>query len=119
MSFGVLDHGLAFQLGRRLSLWLMNWYSDAVICNSQAVAQHFSDGIPAAKQRVIGYHMKPPLESLQGEALPRRDNDSLNCVIVGEVAPHKHQEDAVVAVAQLAHAGLNVRLSIIGDGSHE
>ena len=50
-EFGLLDHGLQFLLGRRLSLWVMDQYSDAVICNSQALAQHFSDGIPAAKQQ--------------------------------------------------------------------
>src|SRR5262245_24284784 len=111
-EFGLLDHGLTFLLGRRLSLWMMNRYSDAVICNSQAVAQHFSDGIPPAKQHIITNPMTHLMEF--AEEFTRRDNGSLNCVMVGEVAPHKRQEDAVVAVAQLAHAGLDVRLSIVG-----
>jgi len=112
-EFGSLDHGLQFLLGRRLSLWVMNRCSDAVICNSLAVAQHFSNGIPAAKQRIIPYRMKPPPERTEGVRVAQR-HGSLNCVMVGEVAPHKRQEDGVVAVGELTRAGLDVRLSIVG-----
>jgi glycosyltransferase involved in cell wall biosynthesis len=114
-EFGLLDHGLQFLLGRRLSLWLMNLYSDAVICNSQAVAQHFSDGITAAKRRTIPYRMKPPAEAAEGAAADLRHDSSLNCLMLGRVTPSKRQEDAVVAVGQLVRAGLDVRLSIVGE----
>jgi len=116
-EFGFLDHGLRFLLGRRLSLWVMNRYSAAVICNSQAVAQHFSDGIPAAKRRIIPPIRGKPSAKLAEEAAvaERSCNRSLNCVMVGRVAPQKRQEDAVAAVGQLARAGLDVRLSIVGN----
>jgi glycosyltransferase involved in cell wall biosynthesis len=113
-EFGMLDWGLRFMLGQRLSVSLMSRYSNAVIFNSRAVAQYFSDGIPAAKQWVIPYRMKPPAEPTEGVVIAPRHDGSLNCVIVGEVAPHKRQEDAIAAVGQLARAGLDVRLSIVG-----
>jgi glycosyltransferase involved in cell wall biosynthesis len=113
-EFGFFDHGLHFLLGRRLSLWMMNRYSDAVICNSQAVAQHFSDGISDDKQRIIYYRMKPPAEAAE-QAIPAlRDHGSLNCLMLGTVSPGKRQEDALTAVGQLARVGLDVRLSIVG-----
>jgi hypothetical protein len=103
-EFGSLDHGYQFILGRSLSLFVMNRYSDAVIYNSQAVAQYFSDGIPADKRHVIWYPMKPPVGGAEGSTVARRCERTLNCVMVGRVAPPKRQEDAVVAVGQLAAA---------------
>ena len=113
-EFGFLDHGLQFLLGRRLSIWVMNHYSDAVICNSGAVAQHFSDGIPADKQRIIYYRMKPTAEAAERGIPVLRDHDSLNCLMLGTVSPGKRQEDALTAVGLLARVGLDVRLSIVG-----
>ena len=118
-EFGFFDHGLHFLLGRRLSTWTMNRYSDAVICNSQAVAQHFSDGIPADKQRVILNRMKPPAGSAERAIPALRDQASLSCLMLGTVSPGKRQEDALTAVGQLARVGLDVRLSIVGHQSPE
>ena len=115
-EFGSLDQGLEFLFGRRLSLWVMNRCSDAVICNSHAVAQHFSDGIPATKQRIImPYRLKLAAGSSEEVPVAQRHDGSLNCIMVGDVVPRKRQEDGVAAVGLLTRAGLDVRLSIVGD----
>jgi len=113
-EFGLLDHGLRFSHGRRLSLWVINRYSNAVICNSQALVQHFSDGIPAGKLHMIRNRMKPRTEANEGTCVPKLHSGSLNCLMLGVLSPSKRQEDAVIAVGQLVCAGLDVRLSIVG-----
>ncbi len=118
-EFGLLDHGLHFLHGRRLSLWVINRYSDAVICNSQALVKHFSDAIPAGKMRMIRNRMKPRAEADEATCVAPRNRDSLNCLILGTAAPSKRQEDAVIAVGQLVRAGLDVHLSVVGGQKRE
>jgi hypothetical protein len=80
----------------------MNRCSDAVICNSHAVAQHFSDGIPATKQRIImPYRLKLAAGSSEEVPVAQRHDGSLNCIMVGDVVPRKRQEDGVAAVGLL------------------
>jgi len=119
-EFGYEDHQLNFDLGERLSMRAIDRLSSACIVNSHAVAAKYCRFIGKAKVHVVDYAVD--VAAGGGEAVAhdsRRDNGALRCVIVGTLTPSKRQEDAILAIRDLAAAGILAELQIVGDGKRE
>lgn len=115
-EFGYEDHGLVFDLGEKLSLWLMNWLSSIFIANSNAVAQKYQQYIDPSKLRVIYQSVSVP-QNISTEEVPVATNTGIRCVIVGALQEGKRQEEAILAIGELVHAGIDAELLIVGDGN--
>ena len=106
------DHGQVFVFGRNLTLKLVNLLSQVCIVNSQAVAQKYEQWIAPAKLKVVYQAVNvTPDESI---SLPPTTN--FRCIIVGALTTGKRQEDAIRAIAELVHTGVEVELLVVGDG---
>jgi len=114
-EFGYEDHGLVFDLGSKLSLWLMKHLSTICIANSHAVAQKYQRYIEPSKVKVIYYSVSVP-QNISDEKACVIPNSGIRCVIVGTLQEGKRQEDAIRAISELVHRRINVELFIIGDG---
>jgi len=120
-EFGEEDHGLKFDIGKKLSLHLMNKLSVGIVCNSNTVANKFSKYFNKRKLFIVyqsvsvepfGYNSEAQVRTISESKI-----DQLNCVIVGSLQEGKRQEDAILAVSELKRKGLNVFLEIVGDGN--
>ncbi len=108
------DHGYRFDLGSRLSLWLISCLSDYVITNSYAVQRKFGKYVPEGKQGTIyyGFDVRD-----SGPVQVFNDGDAQSgsrAVIVGQVSSKKGQMDAIYAVEELVAEGISVALTVIG-----
>jgi len=105
------DHGQVFVFGRNLTLKLVDLLSQVCIVNSKAVAQKYEQWIAPAKLKVVyqAVNITPgdPID------LPPAH---FRCIIVGALVEGKRQEDAIRAIAELVHTGVQVELLIVGDG---
>lgn len=113
-EFGVLDHGIAFDLGWHRTAGLIGRLSDVVIANSYAVRQVYTGPVPEQKLRVVYYGVetgKPVAD--------RRDPTRFRLVVVGELKPSKGQADAISAAALLRDRGYPVDLHLVGAGLPE
>jgi glycosyltransferase involved in cell wall biosynthesis len=117
-EFGKEDHGLAFDVGEKLAMRLIDLLSDTVVCNSHAVLAKFAQHIPKAKLTMVYCAMA---NSVAGGAArtdaPR--SARTRCVIVGAVRPSKGQKEAIEAIDLLTREGLDVGLTIVGSGPAE
>lgn len=115
-EFGYEHHRLVFDFGEKLSLWLMNWLSSIFIANSNAVAQKYQQYIDPSKLRVIYQSVSVP-QNISTEEVPVATNTGIRCVIVGALQEGKRQEEAILAIGELVHAGIDAELLIVGDGN--
>lgn len=116
-EFGYEDHGLLFDLGQRLSLWLMDRLSAICIINSHAVAKKYQRYIKPSKLKIIYQSVTVPKV-----VLAERTNDiegGIICIIVGTLQEGKRQEDAIRAIGKLVQEGIKVKLYIVGKGDSE
>ncbi len=110
-------HGFAFDLGSRVSLWLMAKLSSSWMVNSYAVAEKFKQYLGPSDLKVVYQSVDfVPRSSLGNLDIPSRDRIRLRCVIVGVLHEAKGQHDAIRAVADLVRAGVHVELLVIGQG---
>jgi glycosyltransferase involved in cell wall biosynthesis len=114
-EFGYEDHGLIYDLGTTISLWLMNKLSTVCIANSYAVAEKYKKFIPSKKLKVIYYAVSitdqfPSLELKEQMNKPA----DIKCAIVGNVTQGKGQEDAIRAIKELVQKGIKAHLYIVG-----
>jgi len=110
-EFGREDHGLKFDLGKRLSLGMVSRLSDAVIVNSHAVRRKFSTAIKASRLHVIYYAVDfaiPP-------AAVELQEDPFRLCLIGRICAGKGQEDALRAVGRLREKGIGAYLSLVGN----
>jgi glycosyltransferase involved in cell wall biosynthesis len=120
-EFGYEDHRLIFDMGRRISLGLIDRLSAICVAISQAVAKELRQSIPPEKLKVVY-----PWVSVQECGLVNpsiafeayRDAD-IRCVFVGQLKEEKRPGDAIKATAELVHRGQKPQLYIIGSGSAE
>jgi len=122
-EFGTLDHGLKFDWGTNLSLSVVGKLSDVCITNSLSVKRHFSQWIEGQKLRLVYYSMKlsshrqnnnaPAKTAISNGGYPFR------CVLVGRIVKGKGQEDAILAVGDLAKIKVPVELILVGNGDLE
>lgn len=115
-EFGYEDHRLVFDLGEKLSLWLMNWSSSIFIANSNAVAKKYQHYIDPSKLRVIYQSVSIP-KDISAEKVSMAPNTGIRCTIVGSLQEGKRQEEAILAIGELVHVGINAELFIVGDGN--
>ena len=117
-EFGYEDHRLFFDLGTNISLKAMKQLSSICIANSNAVSKKYRKFIPNQQLKVIyqavNISEQYPFEyskfRKQMKKCPR-----IKGVIVGSLQKGKRQEDAIKAVGELIHDGINVQLYIIGE----
>jgi glycosyltransferase involved in cell wall biosynthesis len=110
-------HRLAFDLGPWISLRLVNRLSSACIANSRAVAEGFRGQIAPSKLKVVYQSVTIPQGAIPRTlGAPTRIGEGIVCVMVGALQKGKRQEDAILAVADLAPTGARAHLLIIGDG---
>ncbi len=112
------DFGLEFDLGIRRSLQYVERTSQAVICNSQAVAGMVERHAGASRIRVVyngvvDESRRPPVPRT-GPVHPGEPVLAL----VGSLMPHKGHSDAIRAVGLLRQRGVPVRLRIVGTSRH-
>lgn len=112
-EFGWEDHRQPFDLGDKVTGWLLNHFSDLCIVNSEAVGQKFARYMPGDKIKRAHQAVRLAFGESSVSIVPA---NRFRCVIAGSVQETKGQEDAIRAIAILAKAGINIELQIIGDG---
>lgn len=119
-EFGLEDQGLSFLFGERFSLAAINRLSSICICVSKALAGRYGQSIEPSKITVIYPSMHRALSASQGTAakyLPGfRRNGRFRCLIVGALMAGKGQEESILAFGRLRQMGIDVELTIVGDG---
>lgn len=120
-EFGWLDHNLKFDWGDRLSLNLINRLSAVCFTNSAAVKEYFSHRIDSAKLRLVYNSMELSATCKRGDHLQTQtltsSSHSFRCVLVGRIGENKGQEDAILALNELAKSGIHIELYLVGRGS--
>lgn len=104
-------HGLRFDLGRVLSLRLVNRLSRRILVNSSTTRDAFAGVFPAGKVDVI--EPAVPVPDLPGTPPP--PGPELRCIVVGNLRKGKRQEEAIRAAARLRERGVPVRLTLLGN----
>jgi len=118
-EFGYEDHELVFDLGSKLSTWIMDRFSSVCIANSKAVAQKYERYIAPWKLRVVYQSVTLLQHNIPEKAFSPAQDTGIKCVIVGALQEGKKQEDAILAISQLVHSGIIAELAIVGDGDPE
>ncbi len=113
-EFGRDDHQMWFLLGYHRTVRLINRLSETVICNSKAVEKALRTIDPTVNTAV----MYPVVESPLAVAPQRKPGEPLNAVLVGYFSHAKGQNLAIEAIAIARKAGVDIRLSLVGTGSH-
>ena len=119
-EFGYEDHRLVFDLREKLSLWLMNRLSYVFIANSNAVAQKYAQHIPPHKLKMVYQSVSVKQRFLNSQVSFSEQPDKeagIRCVIVGALQEGKRQEEAILAIGELVHAGIDAELFIVGHGN--
>lgn len=114
-EFGYEDHRLVFDLGQRLSLWLMDRFSTICVANSHAVAKKYQQHIRPSKLKVVYQAVSVP-QNIPVEKTTSTSNAKIRCVIVGGLQEGKRQEDAILAIGELVQEGVKAKLYVVGDG---
>ena len=116
-EFGYEGYGFSFDLGNRISMWIVDRCSSICMANSHAVKRKYQEYFDEAKLKVVYNSLGlVPRESCTTTQYENRIDPCLRCVIVGRLQEGKRQEDAVRAIAKLISDGLKVELLMIGDG---
>ncbi len=111
------DIGARFYLGGGLARKLIARLSERVICNSEAVRSDYeqlqSEKFATVYNGILSYSEFKPGTKKSGIS---EKNEIVLC-IVGALAIHKGQEEALRALALLRKDGVNAKLRIVGKGS--
>jgi glycosyltransferase involved in cell wall biosynthesis len=116
-EFGKEHYGLLFNFGESTSIKLINKLSSCIVVISEALRRKYSRYVPASKLKVIYDAVPAESEvfnnpkfrySLENSAVP-------TLAIIALVHAGKGQMDAVMAIADLANQGIQVKLKIVGD----
>ena len=111
-EYGLEEHGVRFDLGRRTSLRLVGLLSDVVLVNSEALRAALAPLLCLEPTRVYYAVDVPDREA------PPAGEGPLRLVQVGTLAPGKGQLEAVRALGILARRGADVRLRLVGPDLH-
>ncbi len=117
-EFSEEDHGYKIFCGSKYGSMLINWLSDKVVFNSEAVKQKYISRIDKAK--VLIAHNPVIIPNLGDVPVTNKRIDiapkELKCIILGQVAPSKNQLEALRAIHLLKKDhGINVQLKIVGN----
>jgi len=120
-EFGQEDFGLSFDLGKRLSMKLIDRLSFRIIVISEALRQKYLQYISPRKLKLI-YNPVHVVNRVFNNSKAKYDLRELRIptlVFVGVLHPGKGQIDAVLAVAELMKQGIQVKLRLVGRGEQE
>lgn len=115
-EFGFEDYGYKFDLGIKLSQWIINRFSSLCLVNSNAVAQKYKMFIPEGMIKVLYESYKDDEYIRKDKGMIQIQKSSLNCIMVGTLHKTKGYEDAIQAVSCLVSDRIDVKLFIIGEG---
>ena len=121
-EFGQEDHGFKFDFGEHLCCRLMDLLSDLVICVSESIASKYKTYINHDKLKVVYQSVGVELDRRPCTSKPaglEQTNSRLTCAIVGNLERGKRQEDAIMAINDIADQGIDAHLYIIGSGESE
>ena len=116
-EFGPEDHGLMFRFGEPRSVKLLGALSVSCIALSKALKCKFGAYIEQSKISVIYPSMHIAIEknaTALAQSQPAPPDGVFRCIIVGQVAEGKGQEDAINAMATIADWGIAAELIIVG-----
>lgn len=109
-EFGEEDHGLSFDLPRRISHRLIDRLSARVLVNSRAVQRSVEAWVSPERVRLAYYAVEVSAPDRNGIT----SNRNLQLVLLGRMAPGKRQEEAIRAAGVLAESGISVQLTLVG-----
>jgi len=115
-EFGIEDYGYFYDLGSKISQYLLDKLSTICLVNSFAVAKKYRKFIPAEKIRVLyeSYHESEIFESNERSLVLSRE--LFQCVMIGTLHEAKGHIDAIRAISLLKSSEQRIVLNIIGTG---
>lgn len=115
-EFGEEDHGYQVFWGFKKTVKLINWLSYKIAFNSEAVRKKYVPYIPIEKQFIA--HNPVVIKDIDRYVISNElSNDhthTIQCIILGQVAPSKNQLEALKAIKNLRDKGVKVLLNIVG-----
>lgn len=118
-EFGHDDYQLAYDLGEKLSTFLMRNLSSAFIANSEAISQAYGKHLGNAETHVVYNAVELPRTVDIGQAKDAagqwRHEGAVRCILLGKFLRGKGQEDAVRAMVQLRRMNVPVELLLVGE----
>lgn len=111
-EFGLEDHGLRFIPGTRIATALMDRWSDLFLVNSYALGRHYGALFSPEKIRRVQYAVDVPPFETPAPTMER----TLRLVLAGLKTRSKGQHEAITALGLLVADGLDVELTLVGDG---
>ncbi|MEO5654768.1 MAG: glycosyltransferase family 4 protein [Nitrosospira sp.] len=117
-EFGYRDPNLLFDLGERRTAHLMDRLSAIFIANSYAVVKHYGRYINQGRIKVV-YQAVTLRDEIEGPLGNHATTDKLcfTCVIVGSLHIAKGQDEAIRALTEVVHRGVDMELLFVGAGS--
>jgi glycosyltransferase involved in cell wall biosynthesis len=115
-EFGYADYRLSFDLGQRVSSFLMRRLASACIANSKAVAKAYTDALGETPLHVVYNAADVPavLDDRSARAAWRNPN-AIRCLLLGKYISGKGQEDAVNAMRSLREMKVPAELLLVGE----
>lgn len=116
------EHNFSDQPSRLRAFIDRRWIASKaarLMCVSESVAQtELESGVPAEIVETVlnGVRIDDAISRDQARSVLGLDTKSCVIGIVGRLRPEKAHEVLLEAVAELAHAGRDVRLCVVGDG---
>lgn len=110
------DYHLYFELGKKISLKILNNLSDKIVFISNSLLEKYKFNIEEKKSELIYNGVKDIYGTLQKN---RKVNEHLELVIVGTLIKSKGQDLAIKAIDYLLkEKGIKCILNIVGDGPY-
>ncbi len=109
-EFGVLDHGLRFDLGFNLSRRIIRAISSEIVVNSHSVRSELFGESSENQVRTLYYAIDTP----PGCIGPPDSQPEFSAVLVGLKTPSKGQADAIRAIGLLRQRGIDMPLTLVG-----
>lgn len=119
-EFAYRDPNLLFDFGERWTMRLMNHFSAAFIANSHAVVKDYDPYIN--QQRMYMIYQAVTLRDCDENRQNRstiliKNKSNFTCVMVGSLHVAKGQDEAIHALSELVHRGIDAKLLLVGNGS--
>ncbi len=105
-----------FDLGERLATYLMDRLSKMIVVVSRSVQEDYKRYLSLERMRVIYQSVSLPKE-IESPNNSFAGSLFFQCVIVGSLNSWKGHDEAISALAELEHRGINAHLLIVGDGA--
>ncbi|MBA4141919.1 MAG: glycosyltransferase family 4 protein [Nitrosospira sp.] len=112
---GYRNSRMQFDLGAGLAARLINRLSALIIVVSRAVADDYSRYINSERMHVVYQSVTLHYEGEKANDL-KHDNSAFQCVVVGSLQPWKGQAEAITALAEVVHRGVDAHLLLVGGG---